>query len=128
MLYKLCYVKSRLPASGGKRLSRTQVQPATLCKTSETKFCITFACMRCFAPFQAVITFSLADLFSELRALDYRHSKVQNMGRVKMTFHKFIKSHFYGTVYKMLSDVNFLSRCSLHHILIYPSFLFTIIL
>jgi hypothetical protein len=38
--------------------------------------------MRCFAPFQAVITFSLADLFLELKALYYRHSEVQNMGGV----------------------------------------------
>ena len=63
--------------------------------------------MRCFAPFQAVITFSLADLFLELKALYYRRSEVQNMGGVKMTFHKFIKSHFYGTAYKLLYAVIF---------------------
>jgi len=50
--------------------------------------------MRCFAPIQAVITFSLADLFLELKTLDYRHSEVQNMGGVKMTFRKFIKESF----------------------------------
>lgn len=37
-------------------------------------FRLTFACMRCFAPIQAVITFSLADLFLELKALYYRRS------------------------------------------------------
>ncbi len=61
--------------------------------------------MRCFAPIQAVITFSLADLFLDLKTLYYRHSEVQNMGGVKMTFHKITKSHFYGTAYKLLNDV-----------------------
>jgi hypothetical protein len=69
--------------------------------------------MRCFAPIQTVIPYNLADLFLELKALDYRRAEVQNMGEVKMTFHKFTKSHFYGTAYKLLSDVNFLSRCFL---------------
>jgi len=42
--------------------------------------------MRCFAPIQAVITFSLAGLFLKFKALDYRHLKLQNMCGIKMTF------------------------------------------
>lgn len=47
--------------------------------------------MRCFAPIQAVVTFSLAGLFLELKALYYRYSEVQNMGGRNLTFLSFNK-------------------------------------
>lgn len=69
--------------------------------------------MRCFAPIQAVITFSLADLFLELKAMYYRRSKVQNMGGVKMTFHKFIKGSFLRNRIQAVVRCNFFVPYSL---------------